>query len=145
MSVRTYSLASDGTTKLAPNFSVAEFRCKDGSDKILISDDLVKVLQAIRDHFAAPVKITSGYRTPAYNRRVGGVSNSQHVQGTAADINVDGQSPTQLYWAIVNGRIPGVNDESMGVGLYKTFVHVDVRGHKARWTGSGIGKLEVES
>lgn len=145
MNVKTYSLASDGKTKLAPNFSVAEFRCKDGSDKILISDDLVKVLQAIRDHFAAPVRITSGYRTPAYNRRVGGVSNSQHVLGTAADINVDSQTPVQLCRAIVNGWIPGVPDERMGVGLYKTFVHVDVRGHKARWTGTGIAGVEEEA
>jgi len=42
--VHTYSLAKDGQTKLSTNFSVKEFKCKDGSDTILIDDNLVAAL-----------------------------------------------------------------------------------------------------
>ena len=72
MSVKTYSLAKDGDKQLTENFKVREFRCKDGSDKILIDDNLPKLLQTIRDAFGKPITINSAYRTPAYNKKVGG-------------------------------------------------------------------------
>ena len=46
----------------------------------------VEVLQPIRDAWGAPVKISSGYRCPKLNTAVGGVKNSQHITGQAADI-----------------------------------------------------------
>ncbi|MEM4177890.1 MAG: D-Ala-D-Ala carboxypeptidase family metallohydrolase [Nitrososphaeria archaeon] len=49
-----------------------------------------KVLQPTRDHFNRPVVITSGYRSPALNKAVGGVPNSQHVTGEAADFYIPG-------------------------------------------------------
>ena len=39
--IRQYSLAKDGNRKLAPDFKVREFRCKDGSDEILVDEALV--------------------------------------------------------------------------------------------------------
>ena len=57
MSVKTYSLAKDGDTKLSENFTVREFRCKDGSDRILISPQTVKILQSVRDYFEKSVHI----------------------------------------------------------------------------------------
>lgn len=92
MSVKTYSLVRDGEKQLTKDFRVREFRCKDGSDKILIDTDLVNLLQQIRDAFGRAVTINSAYRTPTHNKRVGGASNSQHVKGTAADIRVPGGS-----------------------------------------------------
>lgn len=44
MAIKTYSLKKNGTVKLSNNFRVREFRCKNGSDKILIADELVKLL-----------------------------------------------------------------------------------------------------
>ena len=64
--IRQYSLAKDGNRKLAPDFKVREFRCKDGSDEILVDEALVLLLQCIREHFGKAVTITSGYRTPAH-------------------------------------------------------------------------------
>ena len=48
------------------------------------------VLQPIRDYFNAPVKVTSGYRSPDVNVAVGGSRNSDHTRGMAADIEIPG-------------------------------------------------------
>lgn len=55
------------------------------------------VLDPIRDKFCAPVIITSGYRCPQVNRLVGGVDNSQHVSGCAADFHVMGFTPSMMH------------------------------------------------
>ena len=61
MAIKAYSYAKDGNRKLSANFAVKEFRCKDGSDPIFIDDELVTLLQKIRDHFGKSVTITSAY------------------------------------------------------------------------------------
>ncbi len=80
---------------LSKNFSSSEFECphchQSPMDPLLIS-----VLQIIRDHVKLPIVVNSGYRCPEHNKRVGGVANSQHIFGKAADIYVPGWSNTQL-------------------------------------------------
>ena len=49
----------------------------------------MEVLQPLRDYLGKPVVISSGYRCPELNKAVGGVKNSQHMKGEAADIHVD--------------------------------------------------------
>ena len=61
--LNVYSRARDGETLLSRSFRAKEFACKDGTDPLFVDSELVQVLQAIRDHFGAPVVITSGYRT----------------------------------------------------------------------------------
>lgn len=51
-----------------------------------------KVFQPIRDHFGVPIYISSGYRSAALNKKIGGVKNSQHCTGEAIDIDMDGHS-----------------------------------------------------
>jgi hypothetical protein len=53
-----------------------------------------KVLEPIRVHFARPIILSSGYRSSALNRAVGGSSSSQHCSGEAADIDMDGTNVT---------------------------------------------------
>lgn len=53
-----------------------------------------KVFQPIRDHFAAPIHISSGYRSRILNNAIGGATKSQHCTGQAIDIDVDGTSIT---------------------------------------------------
>ena len=55
------------------------------------------VLDPVRDKFGIPVIITSGYRSPQVNRLVGGVDNSQHMSGSAADFHVGGFIPSMMY------------------------------------------------
>lgn len=80
---------------LSKNFSSSEFECphchQSPMDPLLIS-----ILQIIRDHVKLPIVVNSGYRCPEHNKRVGGVANSQHIFGKAADIYVEGWSNKQL-------------------------------------------------
>ena len=130
--INAYSLKKDGSKKLSTNFRVREFACKDGSDAVLVAPRLVMVLQSIRDHFGAGVNITSGYRTPQYNQKVGGVENSQHCYGTAADITVNGVSVEKVA-AYARKIMPDWG----GVGIYKAqgFTHIDVREARSDWNG----------
>lgn len=130
LTVNAYSKKKDGNSKLTQNFRVKEFACADGSDPIFISPELVSVLQNIRAHFGKPVTITSAYRTPAHNKKVGGVADSMHLYGAAADIKVKDISPEQVA-QYAEKLLTGKG----GIGVYKTFVHIDVRSTKARWNG----------
>jgi uncharacterized protein YcbK (DUF882 family) len=77
------------------------------------------------------VHINSAFRTPEKNKAVGGVSNSQHLYGTAVDLKTPaGWTPTQL--ALVAREIM---PDWGGVGIYDWGVHVDVRDSRADWNG----------
>lgn len=128
--INAYSKTKDGGKKLSTHFKVKEFACKDGSDAVLVAPRLVMVLQTIRDHFGTAVTINSGYRTPQYNAKVGGVAHSQHCYGTAADITVKGQTPAAVA-AYARELMPDWG----GVGVYDSFCHIDVREAKADWKG----------
>ena len=128
--IRIYSKAKNGSQKLSANFKVKEFACKDGSDPVFISPDLVAILQKIRTHFGKAVTITSAFRTAQHNKSVGGAAYSQHLYGMAADIKVKGIKPKDVA-AYAETILPGTG----GIGIYATFVHVDVREKKARWKG----------
>jgi zinc D-Ala-D-Ala carboxypeptidase len=49
-----------------------------------------KIFQPIREHFGVPIYISSGYRSAALNKKIGGSKNSQHLTGEAMDIDMDG-------------------------------------------------------
>lgn len=126
--IHAYSWKKDGEIALSKNFKVKEFRCKDNSDAIFIAPSLVTLLQEIRDHYKKPVYINSAYRTETYNAKIGGAEYSQHKYGTAADIHINGVTPKALYtW--LDSKLGNTG----GLGLYNSFVHVDVREVKARW------------
>lgn len=64
----------------------------------------VNILEPIREYVKTPIIITSGYRSPAVNKAVGGAKNSQHMSGQAADFIVKGWSKGQMedlfHWII---------------------------------------------
>ena len=128
--INAYSKAKDGNKKLATNFKVKEFACKDGSDPIFIAPELVEILQKIRTHFGKAVTINSAYRTASYNKKVGGATYSQHCYGMAADIKVAGVAPKDVADYVKN-----LMPNKGGIGRYSTFTHVDVREVKSRWNG----------
>jgi hypothetical protein len=107
------------------NFKVKEFACNDGSDEILIDGNLVRYLQRERDLYGSTT-ITSGYRTPSYNAKIGGVPNSQHVYGKASDTICKNGSPLEVA---MTAEAMGMG----GIGLYSGFTHIDTREGKSRW------------
>ena len=77
-------------TKLSKDFEVWEFACSCGCGYEDIDPKLVEKLQMLRDLVGKPIVVTSGCRCKAYNKHIGGVSNSPHLLGLAADIQVKG-------------------------------------------------------
>lgn len=90
--IKTYSLKKDGEIQLSPNFKVKEWKCKDGSDKILIDIDIVPFLENIKAFFnCKSANIYSGYRTPAHDKKSGGSGSGSHTKGYAVDIKFIGK------------------------------------------------------
>jgi uncharacterized protein YcbK (DUF882 family) len=125
--------------QLTTHFHLDEFACRDGTpvpcelvENVRLLAENLEVLRAALG--GAPIRITSGYRTPDYNRRVGGVKKSQHLIGKAADIVVANVDPPFVYRQ-AQRLIKAGEMMKGGLGLYRTFVHVDIRGRNARWRG----------
>ncbi len=110
------------------HFRLVEFACRDGSDLVLIHPALVDMLERLRITFDRPVHLNSGFRTITHNMRIGGKRCSWHLYGMAADITVRGLLPEQVA-AEAQKLDPG------GLGLYPSFVHIDVAGEGRRWGG----------
>jgi lysozyme len=129
------------TTWGVTNFTAAEFFFRGASDaKLQLNTDppaalwpnmetTAKVLQEARKRYGKPIRITSAYRDAAYNRKIGGVANSTHVQFNALDLVTD--KPAALYLILLDLRREGAFKG--GLGLYRSFVHLDSRGHNATW------------
>lgn len=160
MSVKTAYLSKAGRVfHISPHFVLLEMACKDGSDKVLYSTELMSMLEKLRAYGGFTIHINSGYRSPAYNRKIGGASKSQHTQGTAADISVkkDGRN--------VSSRLICCLCQTLGfkgIGyISESAVHVDMRssglyrgderkGYSANVGGDfyryfGVKKSEVEA
>lgn len=125
-----YSMREDGNYLISDHFRVNEFRCKDGTDPVCVDGELVAILELVRSKFGKPVLINSGYRTPAYNKKIGGAEFSQHMYGRAADILVKDVKSEAVYNFLCEAF-----PKSCGFGLYRFFVHVDCRTSKSRWKG----------
>jgi uncharacterized protein YcbK (DUF882 family) len=126
--VRTFSLLEHGGDyKLSDNFTLWEFRSRDGADIVLVHPALVVLLQKVRNHFGKPIKINSAYRTESHNLSEGGRPNSAHLLGMAADIVPNWSVDLIDLHEYLETLNPG------GLGKYNTFRHVDVKGEDRRW------------
>tara|TARA_A100001011_G_C14216305_1_gene802200 strand:- start:628 stop:1038 length:411 start_codon:yes stop_codon:yes gene_type:complete len=127
--------------KLTENFSLHEFRCKDGSgvpEELMENvKELAENLQVLREYIQKPITVISGYRSPEYNKKIGGARRSQHMSAKAGDLIVKDMTPDEVKAAIVHLIKEGKMKKG-GVGLYTHFTHYDVRGFNRRWYGSGI-------
>ncbi|MDR1008016.1 MAG: peptidase M15 [Campylobacteraceae bacterium] len=104
--------------KLTAHFDNNEFTCKCGCGLNNISRLLVEKLERVRKACGVKFVITSGCRCAKHNAAVGGVANSSHVKGYAADIAL-----TDYNRVII---IQALRKEFNRIGIAKNFVHVDV-------------------
>ena len=97
-------------TRISKNFTLDELTASatakqmhiinaPGVDEVCALCALVHTaLQPLRDAMGESIKIGSGYRCPQLNKAVGGVSNSQHMKGEAADLCIDGDMKKGKRW-----------------------------------------------
>lgn len=91
--------------------------------------ETLQEIQALFGH--RPIAVTSWYRTPSVNQRIGGSPYSLHLTGGAVDFNIAGVSAAEAY-----RRLDSWWGNQGGLAYSKSFVHIDNRGYRARWTYS---------
>ncbi len=116
------------TQHLPPADELAGRIAEQRDDLVALRRDLLEGLQRLRDLAGRPVVITSGYRNKSHNDRVGGSPTSRHLTGEAADIKIAGLHPDEVAQL---AREAGFT----GIGIYKNFLHVDVRPEPVTWRG----------
>jgi uncharacterized protein YcbK (DUF882 family) len=95
----------------------------------------LRIVDELRESFGKPCTILSSYRSSDYNKAVGGVGLSQHMEFRALDITIDDISPQHVFDRLIEWRLAG--NFMGGLGIYPTsgFVHIDTRGNNATWKG----------
>ena len=110
--------------KNTKNFTVNEFTCKCGCGLNNVYQELLDMCQKIRDELGVPVRVNSGCRCVKHNAKVGGVRNSQHLNGVAADLSCE-RGAHVMYETIRRMHEEGRLSELRFCKEYKTWVHVD--------------------
>ena len=138
------AMDAPGPLRLSAHFVLSEFHCKD-EQRTPVPAAAVPALRRLVRNVLEPMRarfgrciVNSGFRTDAKNREVGGAPNSQHLYhrtpgDVAADVTFARGTPRE--WGDEAERLLPQG----GVGRYRTFVHVDNRPFRARWTGTGGG------
>jgi len=132
----------------SPHLTWAELACHDAAVTPYPAEwrdtravDLGIAFELVRAEIGGPVRVLSGYRTPAYNAAIeGAAKNSQHCQGRAVDLAPPAGMTIDQFYAKVRKVALDPASPIHGLGRYKTFVHVDVRpradGRVTVWTGN---------
>jgi len=115
--------------KLTEFFDYQEFGITDETD-ISIRENIkklvVNVMDKIRTEYGMPIYITSGYRTPEHNKKVGGVANSQHIYGEACDFT--GRDFKRLLRIIDEIDNEGLlNYDQLIIYRKRKFIHISYR------------------
>ena len=97
-----------------------------------IEPALKNILIEVAKEWGRTLDITSAYRSPEYNKKVGGAKGSMHQQGKATDIIMSSYNKTDRARFIDICVQKGIK----GVGLYNTFTHIDIGGKRA-WGSNG--------
>lgn len=113
--------------RLSRNFRLWEAQCSDGSDIVFVHPSLLVLVQALRDEFG-PLRVNSWYRTPRFNATLAGKSskNSKHILGMAVDL-------FPLKHSLESFKTEVKTLPIGGIGIYETFVHLDVHGEGRKW------------
>ena len=136
MAIKTYKKGTAVT--LSTNFKSTEFDCHGSGccSSTKVDEKLVEYLQKIRDHFGKSVNINSGYRCKTHNASVGGASQSNHMDGEAADIRINGVTPLEVAQYAEHIGV-------LGIGVYSWGVHIDTRTSKYFWYDGGASNVKT--
>ena len=120
--------------RLTDHFTLGELSCKDGTpvpdrfyDNAVAICERAEALRLI----AGPLIVTSGYRTEAHNRKVGGAKRSMHLTASALDLRSKKLSGRRLAHLVLELILDGRVADG-GVGCYEGWVHIDL-GRRRRW------------
>lgn len=107
---------------------------------------LARTLEVIREQLGGRViHVTSGYRPPAFNKALPGTATkSQHMEGRAADIVVEGLKASTVHDEILRMYEAGLISQLGGLGRYPTFTHVDIRPAKWKSVVGPSGPLSIK-
>lgn len=129
--------------RVAPNFWLSELLASDTAERLGIDNKpdavalanlrtvLAPGLQRMRDLLGMPLIVSSAYRSPAVNRAVGGASNSQHMQGLAADIRCPAYGPPRAVALRCMEHSPSIRYDQLiweGTWVHISFTPVSPRG-----------------
>jgi uncharacterized protein YcbK (DUF882 family) len=151
--------------KITPNFALEEFASRDGTEYPSEWIEtrlrpLCETLEVVRAAGGGTIHIDSGYRTLAYDQKlyddyldkmrrgiatgtVAPPTSSQHPKGRAADIKHAVLQPHELFNLVLGLYHDGQLPQLGGVGLYPSFVHVDVRQRAGSNGGANDGHLSI--
>ena len=113
---------------LSRNFKLTEAQSKCGCDLVIIHPSTIVLAQTLRDKLGR-LQINSWYRSIEHNENIGGSENSKHTLGMAIDV-VPMQSSLDDLLNVANTLAIG------GIGVYESFIHLDVYGENRRWKHS---------
>lgn len=116
------------STKLSKYFTREELEDPTTKECLVHASLLIK-LDELRELCGKPIIVTSGYRSPEHNAKIGGAQSSQHTTGRAADLVCLGLS-LKKFAELANKVFA---DGGLGIYPDEKFIHVDTRGKKARW------------
>lgn len=127
--------------KVSLHFSRHELVCRCGCGLYIHRPQLIDLAEKVREILKIPMYVNSGTRCVSHNARVDGSPTSKHLQGLAMDFYCKTLTPTAIYNVILSRYIKGYLPELGGMGIYKTFVHIDAfhaeDGHLRLWRGPG--------
>lgn len=115
----------DKETQVSPHFKLKEFMCRGVKDLVVLNKDMVEIAEKLRKWVGEPIRINSAYRSPSYNKSIGGFQFSRHQNCEAIDVNInpanikDKKAFEEYLWSV------GVKE----VGYYwdSGFVHLGLK------------------
>lgn len=111
------------------NFKVKEFTCKCGCGFNIIDQRVINMAQKLREFLGVPVRVNSGCRCEKHNAKVGGVKNSKHTKGFAADLSCELGS-AKMFAAVKELHAKNLLPELDYCIKYKNFIHIDCGGKR---------------
>ena len=119
------------TGNIVKNFTLKEMSNNESKEdiKLIITPEVVKfaqMIQELRDYYKKPMLVNSWYRTEFFNKKIGGSSNSLHIDGTAVDIKTTDYIKLSERWKLICRK----HNKIGSVNLYDTFMHFSIGDEK---------------